>query len=214
MNSSTDQSRPYSSELRASSAEATRKRILDSAASLMAVKGIDKVKISEISAKADVAASTVYSVFKSKEGILRALMERSLFGDAYLSAQTLLTGVTDPVRLVELTAHVARAIYESESRDLGLLRHASGFSADLRKIELEFENTRYAMQEDRLALLFAEGKASQGLAFEEARRLMWMYTSRDIYRMLVVDGGWSGDRYQDWLSQTLLETLTDKSKRR
>ena len=34
-----------------------------------------------------------------------------------------------------------------------------------------------------------------------------MYTSRDVYRMLVHDGGWPPDRYQEWLSRTLLEAL-------
>jgi hypothetical protein len=36
---------------------------------------------------------------------------------------------------------------------------------------------------------------------------MWMYTSRDVYRMLVHDGGWSPDQHQDWLSRTLTEAL-------
>lgn len=211
MKLSTPPPRSYSSQARADSAEDTRKRILDSAVSLMGSKGIDKVKIAEIGEKAGVATSTVYAVFKSKEGILRVLMEQSLFGDAYKTAQLLLEGVTDPVQLIELTGHVARAIYESEIRDLGLLRHASGFSLELRRIEQEFETTRYEMQERRLVLLFQAGKARAGLTLEEARRILWMYTSRDIYRMLVSEGGWSPDRYQEWLSGTLLEALVDDS---
>lgn len=211
MKLSTPPPRSYSSQARAESAEDTRQRILDSAVSLMGSKGIDKVKIADIGEKAGVATSTVYAVFKSKEGILRALMEQSLFGNAYRSAQILLEGVTDPVRLIELTAHVARAIYESEIRDLGLLRHASGFSLELRRIEQEFETTRYEMQERRLVLLFQAGKARAGLTLEEARRILWMYTSRDIYRMLVSEGDWSPDRYQQWLSETLLEALVDAS---
>jgi hypothetical protein len=34
-----------------------------------------------------------------------------------------------------------------------------------------------------------------------------MYTGRDIYRMLVSETGWSPDRYQEWLSRTLLDAL-------
>jgi len=66
---------------------------------------------------------------------------------------------------------------------------------------------RYALQEERLKKLYAAGRAKKGLAFEEARRLMWMYTSRDIHRMLVQEGGWTPDRYEAWLSQTLIDTL-------
>ena len=137
-------------------------------------------------------------------------MEESLFGNQFQEAQKLVAGVADPVGLVTLTAHVARAIYESESSGLGLLRHTSGFSPALRKMEQEFERLRYEMQFTRLQLLFESGKARPGLSLEEARRILWMYTSRDVYRMLVHEGGWTPDAYQQWLSRTLAEALVDK----
>jgi AcrR family transcriptional regulator len=206
MNRSTRR-RSYTSEARAQSAEDTRRRILAAATTLFGRKGIDKVTIAEISTRARVAGSTVYAIYKSKDGILRALMEQSLFGPSFQDAQKVLVGVTEPVTLLEQTAHVSRAIYESESRDLGLLRHASGFSPALRKMEQEFERLRYEMQADRLKRLFASDRARPGLSLEEARRIVWMYTSRDVYRMLVHDGGWAPDRYQQWLSRTLVEAL-------
>jgi AcrR family transcriptional regulator len=207
MNSSTQKKRSYASLARIDSAGETRKRILEAAKILFAAEGIDKVKIADIGAQAGVAASTVYAVYKSKDGILRALMEQSLFGSRFREAQEMLEGVTDPVRLVELTAHVSRAIYESESSDLGLLRHTSGFSPALHRLEREFEQLRYDMQEKRLKMLYDAGKAREGLKFNEARRVMWMYTSRDVYRMLVHEGCWTPDAYQEWLSQTLRESL-------
>lgn len=206
--------RTYSSERRAQSAEQTRERILDAATLLFGRKGIDKVTIADIGERARVATSTVYGTYKSKDGLLRALMKRSLFGGSFQAAQKLLSGVTDPIELVRLTSHVSRAIYASESTDLGLLRNASGFAPALKKMEQEFERIRYDMQEERLRLLFNSDNARRGLSFEEARRIMWMYTSRDIYRMLVHEGGWSPDRYQEWLSRTLIEALVAKSPRR
>jgi AcrR family transcriptional regulator len=203
----TSRRRRYTSEARTQSALETRRRILAAAAALFARKGLDRVTIDEIGRRAKVAASTVYATYKSKDGILRGLMEQSLFGPQFQDAQKLLEGVTDPVALVELTSHVSRAIYESESSDLGLLRRASGFSPALRKMEEEFERIRYEKQADRLERLFASGKARPGLSLDEARRIMWMYTSRDVYRMLVHEGGWTADAYQQWLSRTLLEAL-------
>lgn len=204
---STSDRRSYSSQLRAQSAEETRARILDAALVLFGESGVDKVTVAQIGERAQVAASTVYAVFKSKAGILRALMERALFGDRFRSAQAILAGVSDPVELIGLTAEVACAIYESEDRDLGLLRNISGFSPLLRDIEQEFETLRYQMQEPRVQALFAAGRARSGLSLDEARRLLWMYTSRDIYRMLVCDGGWPVERYRHWLAQTLVEAL-------
>lgn len=207
MNVSKTKRRAYSSSLRAGAADETRARILASAHELFSRDGVDAVTIAEIAERSGVAGSTVYSIFKSKEGMLRALMHRSLFGGKFQSAQQLLDGISDPVEMVALTPSVSRAIYESESSDLGLLRNVSGFSRALRQIEEEFEQARYDMQEERLRLLFAAGRARSGLSFDEARRIMWMYTSRDVYRMLVIEGGWTPDHYQAWLSTTLVAAL-------
>ena len=85
----------------------------------------------------------------------------------------------------------------------------SGFSPALRKIEEEFERIRFEMQEDRLRRLFDAGKAKRGISFDEARHILWMYTSRDVYRMLVIEGGWTPDRYEEWLAQTLVAALVE-----
>lgn len=203
--------RTYTSKRREQTALATRKRVLDAAKLMFARHGIDRVTIAEIGDKAGVAASTVYALFKSKDGILQAIMREALFGDRFRAAQAIMDGMTDAKQLIALTANVARAIYESESQELGLIRGASAFSPALRKIEAEFEGIRYQMQEERIRALFSQGNARRGLNAEQARRLLWMYTSRDVYRMLVQDGGWSAQRYQEWLARTLVEALMEPS---
>jgi AcrR family transcriptional regulator len=199
--------RRYNSKRREQTAQATRDRVLGAAKPLFAHYGIDRVTIAQIAAKAGVAGSTVYALYKSKDGILQAIMRAALFGERFRSAQAVMEGVTDSARLVALTAHVARAIWESESSELGLMRGASAFSPALREIEAEFEKLRFDMQADRIKLLFAQSKARQGLDLADARRIMWMYTSRDVYKMLAQDGGWAPEQYQEWLSTTLLEAL-------
>ena len=209
MNESKAGRRSYSSAARTEAAGDRRARILASAKELFCQRGIDAVTIAEIADKSGVAGSTVYAIFKSKEGILRELMEQSLFGDRFQSARQSLAGIKDPVEAIARTSRVARAIYESESSDLGLLRNVSGFSPALRKIEEEFEKTRFGMQEERLRRLFKAGKAKRGIGLDEARRILWMYTSRDVYRLLVHEGGWTSDRYESWLGETLLEALVE-----
>jgi AcrR family transcriptional regulator len=205
MNESTP--RLYDGSHRTQAAAETRARILDAARRLMGAQGIDAVTIGAIAKAANVAPSTIYAGFKSKDGILRALMEASLFGPAFQQAQSHLSGITDPVLLIAATARVARAIYDGEQSDLGLLRHASGFSPTLRAVEQDFETQRLAMQQARIAALFAAGRARPGLTEAEARRVLWMMTSRAVYQSLVLDGGWTPDRYQDWLAEALLREL-------
>lgn len=210
MKTSKEKRRTYSSPARAEAADETRANILIGARKLFGKRGIDAVTIADIARESGVASSTVYATFKSKEGILRELMRQSLFGQGFQSAQQILVGVDDPVEMVGLTARVARAIYDSENSDLGLLRSISGFSPALRKIEQEFERIRYTMQEERLRRLFLARRANKHISLDEARRLMWMYTSREVYRMLVLDGGWTPARYEEWLSQTLVAALVER----
>lgn len=200
--------RPYDSETRRLAAEETRRRVLEAARALFSKRGIDKVTVGGIAARAGVAESTIYSLYRSKAGILRALMDHAIFGAPYHAAARRLEGTTDPLELLRLTAGVARNIYENESREIGLLRGVSGFSPELRKLEREFEDSRFRLQRRRVELLFEHSLARAGLELEEARRILWLYTSREVYRMLVVEGGWTPDRYESWLAQTLVEALT------
>ena len=201
--------RSYDSSGRARSADATRGRVLSAARTLFSRNGIDGTTIAQIAARANVAESTVYALFKSKDGLLQALMRAALFGPGFQTAQSLMDGVTDGRALLRLTARVAGAIYEGERKELGSLRGASGSSPALKRIEQRFEKVRFDMQEARLRLLFEQGQAKRGLDFDEARRLLWMYTSRDVHRMLVVDGKWPLERYESWLAETLLRELSE-----
>ena len=95
--------RKYVSRLRTQAAEATQERVLRVAKSLFTRHGIDRVTIAQIAERSQVAASTVYALFKSKEGVLRELMSRAVFGERFRSATEQLKDVHDPVKLIELS---------------------------------------------------------------------------------------------------------------
>jgi hypothetical protein len=40
-----------------------------------------------------------------------------------------------------------------------------------------------------------------------ARDIFWTLTGGDVYRMLVRERGWSSQKYQDWLADTLVDSL-------
>jgi len=203
--------RTYKSDSREAGAVRTRAKVLEAGKYLFSRKGIDATTIALIAQRAGVSEATVYSIVKSKAGLLHALMHDAMFGPRFQDAQERLAGVTDPVERIAQTAHVARAIYEGESRELSLLMKASAFSPELRKTQQAFEVLRRDMQRERVDALFKAGRARRGLDKRTASTVLWMFTSRDIYHKLVHESGWSPDEYQGWLERTLLESLTDSA---
>jgi AcrR family transcriptional regulator len=202
--------RSYGSPARAAAAARTRERILQAAKALFSRRGVDAVTIAAIAGRARVSASSVYTLFESKQGLLRALIESAMFGARYQKASAQLDAVAHPVQQLVMTATVARTIYESESSEMGLLRGASAFSPLLSSMEKRLERMRYDLQAPRVFKLYAEGKARKGLPRDKAQRLLCMYTSRDVYRQLVEEGGWSPDEYEGWLARTLVTELVER----
>jgi AcrR family transcriptional regulator len=200
--------RSYRSAARARSAEATRQRVLDAGKFLFSRRGIDATTIADIAQRARVSEPTVYSVVRSKAGLLELLMRDALFGPRFQQAFQALEGVNDPVRRIALTAHVARAIYEGETAELTLLMKSSAFSPALRKSQQAFEDLRRTMQRDRIEGLFKAGRARKGLSRQSAATLLWMLTSREVYQKLVHESGWTPAMYQEWLERALIEGLT------
>jgi AcrR family transcriptional regulator len=199
--------RRYDSTRRRAGAARNRLRVLDAARRLFAARGLDQVTIAALAAAAGVSGATVYALFGSKAGILRALMEEALFNDTYRPLAERARQVRDPEEMLRMTAAIARAIYDGERAGLGVIRGASAFSAELRAVERQFERLRYGLQRPRAERLARRGTVRPGLALGQVRDVLWMLTSRDVYRMLVVERRWSPAAYQAWLSAALARTL-------
>ncbi len=204
--------RTYVSATRTESLIQTKRQVLDSSLKLFSKRGIDDVTISEIAAAGGVSVAMVYSVYKSKAGILRSLMDEAILGEDYQAAADKLSGVSDPIEMLSVTANIARTIYDSESKKIGLLRGASAFSRELANVEKEFEKFRYQVQEARIEALFKSNLIKPHLDRVTARQIMWMYTGRDVYRLLVIESGWSSEKFENWLATTLIESLTDQRR--
>lgn len=199
--------RPYRSEARVAQALNTKIRIIESGKKLFSKYGIDQVTIDDVAKDAKVSAPTIYALFQSKAGLLKALTEQALFNQPFLKLVENVKRLTDPVEILKMTASIACAIYENEKAEMGLIRGASYFSSDLKKIEAELESIRFKMQEERCNLIVKRGAAKEDLDLATVRDIMWMYTSRDVYRLLVIERGWRLSKFENWLSASLITTL-------
>jgi AcrR family transcriptional regulator len=206
--------RTYRSDSRQANATLNRNRILTAAQKAFSKRGFEEVTIRGVAELAGVSAPLVYALFKSKEGLLRELIDSRVFGDDYASLVENLTAQTDPVAVLKAAASITRSIYESERRDTGSIRRIGIVSAGLRRLEQDLEHQRYKRQELVVRRLFEMGAIRPRLSVTEARDILWSLTTGELYRLLVLERKWTGEGYEAWLGQLLAAALLNSGARR
>jgi AcrR family transcriptional regulator len=199
--------RSYRSPARQRQADETRTRIATAARKLLEERGYAGMTMEAVAKKAGVAIATVYAVFGSKTGILSEILDAARFDDSYQNLVREAMHTADPRERIRFPARIARRIYESEHSVLDLLRGAGAVAPALARSEAERECTRYDAQAGMIQYLVRSRALRRGLDAQHARDILWSLTSRDLYRMLVRDRGWTAQQYENWLADMLVETL-------
>src|SRR5712664_1319218 len=169
--------------------------------------------VEAIARRAEVSAQSVYAIFKSKTGILIELLNQSTFGPDYDDAVRQAMSASDPETRLRIAARIARQIHDAQSATFDLLRGAGVVAPELAELEQQREGLRYERQEDMIISLREAGRIRAGLNHRTARDIFWMFTGRDVYRILVRERGWSPQKYQDWLADTLVHSLLSPARR-
>jgi AcrR family transcriptional regulator len=206
------QKRPYKSFLRRRQAGDTRRRIVEAAQQLLKSDGYGGMTIEEIARRAGVSAQTVYAIFKSKTGILIALFDQSMFGPDHDEVVRQTLSASDPETRLRSAASVARQLRGAQGAAFELMRGAGVVAPELAKLEQQCEHLRYAGEKGVITFLRDSGRLRPGLTDKTARDIFWMLTGGDVYRMLVRERGWSPQKYEDWLADTLLHSLLSRAR--
>lgn len=185
----------------------TRSRILTAAKSLFHSKGFEGVTIEHIAQAADVSAPTIYGLFQSKRGVLRALMDEALPTDQFEALVKEAMQEKSAERHLALSAKIARCMYDAERAQMEIFQGAAILSPEFKELEKERELRRYMRQEESIKMIEKAGALLKGLNVSKARDILWAFTGRDIYRMFVIEQGWTSEEYEKWLSQLLVKTL-------
>ena len=199
--------RLYKSPVRERQASDTRRRIVEATRKLLQSEGYAGMTIEAIAQRAEVSAQTIYALFKSKTGILTELLDQSTFGAGYQESVQQALSANEPETRLRFAARIARQIHDAQSATLDLLRGAGVVAPELAKLEQQRESLRYERQEVMLLSLRDAGRLRAEPDYGTARDIFWMLTGRDVYRMLVRERRWSSQKYQDWLGDTLVQSL-------
>lgn len=205
--------RPYKSVARNTQAAQTKTRILISAKNLFESEGFEYVTIEKIAQTANVSIPTIYSLFQSKRGVLRALMDEALPSDQFNVLVEKSIHEKSPVKRLGLSAKIARLMYDAERTQMSILQGAAVLAPEFKELEKEREMRRYTRQEVTIKAMVQDHSLMEGLSAKKARDILWALTGRDMYRMFVIEQGWSSDEYEKWLTQLLTSALIGEKQK-
>lgn len=196
--------RRYESPRRRRQAEATQEQILASARRLLTSRGYAATTVGAIAEGAEVAPQTIYAVFGSKRAILTALID-TMEAEAELPAllEDLRAAHADPLRQLGLVVEFNQRLFSRGLDVLEILKGAGTAEPHLAAVWREGEQRRRQGQAPLVRGWAAQGSLRPGLGVKGAADILWTLTGPDVYRLLVVESGWSGKRYARWLRETL-----------
>lgn len=191
--------RPYRSRLRAEQADETRRRIRQSAHALFADQGFTNTTIAQIAEGAGVATQTVYSVYKSKGGVVRGMLEdleESADQDEWVER---IRAESNPHRQLHVFVTWIRTLFEMGAPILRAAIAALGDS-DVAALRAQGDANRLGGT-TALAEHWAQiGALRPGLESGEAGQRLWLLTSPEQYLLATDELGWSPGDYQDWIT--------------
>ncbi|MGH3673854.1 MAG: TetR/AcrR family transcriptional regulator [Pseudonocardiaceae bacterium] len=202
--------RRYDAPIRRERTEASRRRMLDCARQLFVGNGYAATSVEDIAAAAGVGRRSIYDAFGSKRGILLALLDQLAPQEEQRFNTALAQAAGDATVQLGLAVGFITTLYARAIDILDMVHAAGGADSDLAALDREGERRRLQAQRSTVRDWHRRGLLSTGMNANTAADILWTMTSPHLYRMLVVERGWSKARFRGWLIDQLThELLTD-----
>jgi AcrR family transcriptional regulator len=190
-----------------------RRAVIDAARTLFLERGYGATTIDAISALSDVPPATVYRLFSSKRGILKALLDISIGGDndavpmADRPPVRSLLADPNPKNMVAGFVGIAAQVNSRTAAIYRILVSAAASDPDAATLLDDLTRQRQEGQ-GRVARALARARALRlNLRERDAGDIIHALVSPEVYGLLVVDRGWPPERYETWLTETLVDQL-------
>jgi len=190
-----------------------RAAVVEAARALFLERGYGATTVEAISDISDVPPATVYRLFSSKRGILKALLDVSIVGDD--QAVPLpdrphvrsLVGDPDPRAQLAGFVGIAAQVNARTAAIYRILVSAASSDPDAAALVYELARERERGQGLVARSLAGAGALSPSLREEDAADIIHALMSPEVYQLLVSDRGWPPARYEQWLTGILVDQL-------
>ena len=203
--------RPYDASRRRAQAGRTRQAILDAARHRFLDEGYGATTIASIARAADSSPDTIYKTFGGKAGLLRALCEDALHGSepepAEQRSDAMQAAASDPRALLRGLGTLTTEIAPRIAPLLLLLATAADTDPSLARLRADLDRARLVRMTHVAQNLAATTPLRPGVSLRDAAEIMWTYSSPELYRLLVVDRGWSPEQYGQFVGTSLVDAL-------
>jgi AcrR family transcriptional regulator len=190
-----------------------RAAVVEAARTLFLERGYGATTIEAISDVSDVPSATVYRLFSSKRGILKALLDVSIVGDdedvAMPDRPQVRSLLVDPDPRQQLAgfAGITTQVNGRTGPIYRILVSAATSDPDAAGLLEELTRQRHEGQSRIARSLARAGALRPKLRERDAADIVHALMSPEVYGLLVLDRGWSPVRYEAWLAAILADQL-------
>ncbi len=196
-----------------------RRAVVDAARTLFVDRGYGATTIEAVSERSDVPPATVYRLFSSKLGILKALLDVSIAGDdrALPVVDRLevvgLFAEADPEELLAGFARISVAINQRSGQIYQIMASAAASEPEAANLLGQYTQQRQQGQGQIARALARAGALRADLRERDAGDIIHVLMSPEVYRLFVTDRGWGPARYEGWLKNALVQQLLSTTTR-
>jgi len=205
--------RRYDSPLRREQAARTRQQILTTAKELFERDGYAATSMASIASAAGVSLKTVYLVFDTKSGLLRALWHLLLRGEedsVPVGEQHWYREVLDepdPERQLRLNARNSLVVKTRAGAILDVIRDAASSDPEIATLWGRIQTEFHANQRTIVQSIDDKHALAPGLDVATATDILWALNHPTLYSLLARERRWSAKRYEGWLAEVFCAQL-------
>jgi AcrR family transcriptional regulator len=209
--------RAYDSRRRRQEARRTQIAVLDAAQRLFLSDGYSETTIASIAQASDVSVETIYKTFGGKRGLVRAIWGRGLEGSGPIPAERRSDEMqaleADPRKVIQNWGSLSVEVAPQAAPILLLLRTAAAADAEIAMLLQEVDQARLMRMERNARRLYDRGDLRENVTLEQARDVLWTYSSPELYELLVLRRGWTLEHYGHFIAEAMIAALLPGSPR-
>ena len=203
--------RPYDATRRRETAERTRAEILDVAERRFLTEGFAATTIAAIADEAGVSQASIYKSFGGKPGLVRSLIDRGLRGEGPVAAEHrsdwLQSHEPDPHQLMLGMGRLAAEVGPRVSPLQSLLIQAAQSDEEVARLWDEISAERMTRMRHNAESLARRGLLRGDISVRLAAETMWVYSSPELYQLLITGLGWTTEHYGAFVANALEAAL-------